>query len=467
METHEFKTILPQPATTWSREGGRSVQPDSDTSPGDIETLLLGLRLRGNITPDDEDLLRSMTDQSSILFLHRDGSFFNNSEWEISAKEVIATALNSRCTAIFSHRFSLTDVASKNCHRVQAAVIDPQSARPIVLGTVSPDPGFADSRTERCFADLLSRFQAATADIDRQASELESAFQSELPNIVINRGSGRVLAANSAISTALGREADSLTGIEFGQLKPGIADRLSTSSMHMENIRCGTLALATVSFRKLPPKSSGERPSTNKFLIHQMRNSMTAIISAASCLDDSFQGDERSEQNELTGILAKEAARLDQDLSRWSLLFDYGGLRNRTLTIERELERAIEVVQSAQKQDCRIDVMTSVGPTAASFPEKALMFLFEAALMSHLKQNLSSRRTDIQCSQNIHTRVFKVCFETFPAHSDEQLELDQRWQDVTGRLAGVMGIRLLNEQPPNSSRLVTDLEIPQMIEKPI
>jgi hypothetical protein len=467
METHELKTTLPEPATTWPREGDRSVQPDTDTSPTKIESLLLGLRLCGNLTPDYEELLRSMTDQSSFLFLHREGSFFNNREWQASVAEVVATALNSRCTAIFSHRFSVPDVARNNCHRVQAAVIDPQSEKPIVLGMVSPDPGFADSRTVCCFADLLSRFQTATIDIDRQASELESVFLSELPNIVINRASGRVLAANGAISTALGLDAASMSGIEFGQLKAEIADRLTTSAMHIENLRCGTLALATVTFRKLATKASRHQPSTNEFLIHQMRNAMTAIISAASCLDDSFHGDEQSEQNELTGILVREAIRLDKDLTRWSLLFDYSGLRNRPVIIEQELKRAIEFVQPAIKQDCRIDFMTSVGPTAASFPEKALMFLFEAVLTSHLKQSPSSRRTVIECGRDSQARIFKVRFETVPANPNEHLELDQRWLDVTGRLADVMGIRLHNGNSPQSSGLVTDLEIPQKTEKPI
>jgi len=467
METHELKTILPEPATTWPREVGRSVQPDRDISPGEIESLLFGLRLRGNLAPDEKELLQSMTDQGSNLFLHREGTFFNNGEWQASVADVVATALNSRCTAIFSHRFSVPDVARNNCHRVQAAVIDPQSEKPIVLGMVSPDPGFADSRTECCFADLLSRFQTAINDIDRQASELESGFRSELPNIVINRASGRVLAANSTIAIALERDATSLTGIEFGQLKAEISDRLTTSAMHIENLRCGTLALAIVTFRKLATKASMQRPSTNEFMIHQMRNAMTAIVSAASCLNDPFHGDEQSEQNELTGILVREAARLDRDLSRWSLLFDYGGIRNRPVTIERELERAIELVQPIMKQGCKIDVMTSVGPTAASFPEKALMFLFEAALMSHLKQSPSSRRTTIQCIRDSNARIFKVRFETVPANPNEQLARDQRWQDVIGRLAGVMGIRLDNGQSPQNCRLVTELEISQMIEKPI
>ena len=180
----------------------------------------------------------------------------------------------------------------------------------------------------------------------------------------------------------------------------------------MRNLCHSLLNMTVVSLRQKAVHSSRHH-SPNDFFAHRMRNKITAITSASALLDGVHNDTNDSEIPDLARIILTGATDLERDLSRWVSLIDYGFGKKQRTTIQEELDRAIRSTRFCTGHTHTIEVVTADTPiTVVDAHKQSLMYMFEAALLSHLEPAKIASSTSIQCSRVYTPSQFTVCLQT-------------------------------------------------------
>ncbi|HUV31783.1 MAG TPA: hypothetical protein VMY05_11940 [Acidobacteriota bacterium] len=448
-------------ATLPRRENQKPSEPVSQAGlPARIESLLLGLHLRGRLTPGDRELLNCLTDETSTCFLFHNGRFSHPDGLNVLPLREAETTLNSGSTATFWHRVRSEEPWSASGYHVYTAVLDPAVPSPIVLGLVCSEAAPRDRRYQRPFGDLVFRFRKAGMRAGMLIPGLDAALAGATPIMVVDRDSGQVMAANEPLCSLLKRVAAQLVDMEYSELKRDLSRAFPDLSFRLDNIGHGSVSLTLVSLQRRTTDAGQQDRSLFDFFIHRMRGKIAAVTSAAWHLD-SLHVDHRSREfSDLPRIVRTETAELDRYLTRMSLLSDFQKLKKCRLAPADELERAVGLVRSRLARESSIEIATPAAPATVVAPAQALTFFFEALIRSHLGGMSRPTRTTITCSGSAAVRSITICCETTPIGPGSSLEPHSHWKKFTTRLADLMSISVSHQGGAGDHRLVTTAEIP-------
>jgi hypothetical protein len=260
-----------------------------------VESLLLGIHLRGWVTDREKEFLDSLAPDSSLTFLIRGKEYLQPEGVELFPFELIETAIQKGGDAVFTHRYQRTSHDASYHYTIYTAVIEGSTPNRLVLGFFGPDDRLRLPDTENRFHKLVTLFREACRSHHRFAKKLLQGLESHTPTILVNRCSGRVVVLNEAAAKLLQQNLRSLVDLEFGEVKTQLLSILPGHRLTMTNINEDELYLTIISV------TSAERPSgysnpgaTDKMLqeIHNKLSEMTLITKNLQSLCRRIKNDE-------------------------------------------------------------------------------------------------------------------------------------------------------------------------------
>ncbi|UCC44683.1 MAG: hypothetical protein JSU65_01780 [Candidatus Zixiibacteriota bacterium] len=431
-----------------------------ETSHAGIQSILLGLRLRGWLTESENNLLGLLTCDGSTSFLYYDGKYLQPSGANRFSMEPIKTALSTGSAAIFSHREKSGNLPGGDPFRIHAAIIDPEMVKPIVLGLATPEIGRGAWPSSSAFDELLRKFREASAVVESVLPKLAAALEQPVASLLINRTSGRIVVANKPFCSIIRKDSEALVDREFGQAKQDLLSVLPGLSLEMKNLTRESLCLTLVRLRAGRRKDQRRQdPFMVDFFTHKMRNKISAITTAASHLEAITSDEATSDLSELVRIILRAASETDHYLSRWNLIVNYGLLKPERISVDGELDGAVRAVSATINNNCRIAEIPTISAWLSDKPAHALMYLFEACLQSHLAKRTLESRTRILWDRRDIDGELIIRIETQLHQNDSRDRLNVNWKDFASRLADVMNLKLTQQFLPDQQKLLSEITL--------
>ena len=460
MDATEFQ-IEPHATGTQTGIGLQTETPHDSrkVSQAGIESLLLGLNLRGWLTDSEKRLLDLLTAANCTTFICHDGHYVHPDNFDLFPVELIDTSPAAGSTAIFSQRFHPPQQSHPKCYRIHTAALDPRENPATILGMYGTEIETQEQESAHHFTELLLRFRKAANRIESLTTRLKTALASTLPTAVINRASARIVSANSAFCEMMAKQPRAVIDQEYSRLTGESKGALTSAAKRMDNIGQSALNLTIVSIDEPPVHNASHDSSITSFFTHKMRNKIASITTAASYLDTAFMAEEKPDKSELTRMILTEASELDQQLSRLNLLVNCQQLEPREACLRHELEQAVELVRSDQEETCLVEIAgRDLYDTVTSKPQ-ALMFLFETILRSHVELSSCRSRTRITGNRSSTHGALTVRVETELAGQQHTAKMEPNWKSYVSCLADRMGLSLSQNNYPEERKLVTTINI--------
>lgn len=210
-----------------------------------VESMLLGIVLRGWLADREKEFLDNLAPDRSITFLIRDRQYLHPEGIELFPSQLIETAIRQGGEAFFSHRYR-PERCKTDGYTIHTALINPSQPEPLVLGYFGHDSQLGQPEIQDRFYRLVSQFRQTYRLVSETAQYLTGTQKSDVPTIIVNRCSGRVVSTNEAAEKLFRTSQQSLVDQEFGQLKSRLASVSCGRKMKMANISKGNLNLTII-----------------------------------------------------------------------------------------------------------------------------------------------------------------------------------------------------------------------------
>jgi len=461
----EFQTESTLPSRSLIDQRPRSLINRALAQAG-IESMLLALRFRNWLSDSEKCLLDLLVPDRSLIFLANQGEYLHPENTPLGPLDGLMSeaSVTTFSEAIFSRRFCPEHNGESETFRVQTAGLCTQDDIRLVIGHLSPDLSSTHA-DESEFTQLVRQFRNAWAATIPIANVLKKRFERiEGPWLVVNRAAGRVLLANEAAAGALGLTLDRLIDSEYSSISDRYVSLSPGRKLSMDNVTVDGIHLSIVSH------VANERPSETTldpqvdFLVHGMRNKISAVMTAVSHLDTIAAHDLESEERELTGIIMSEVANLDAYLNRMELLFNYDKYPVRSITLSDELAETVRRSAEWRTDKGQVNLQVYGIDTVACLPVVALNVLFDSALRSHLGHKARRSLTEIAISEQTDQKRVIVNIQTAFADVNHVPAFVVAWQQYCERLCRLMNAVITQHVAGNGTVLTTNLEIPVNVE---
>ncbi len=362
--------------------------------------------------------------------------------------------------AIFTDHFRPEAAGELGPSRVHTAVVERSNDREWLLGMIEPDGHGTPSEAEQHFCGLARQFRTATMTVKEIAGRVGGALESSNPGLIVNRASGRVLAANSAAVDLLNTDVMSVVDQEYSSFARRLSLSASSRGLQMNNLTLGDMHLTTVTI--LPERRRFSPPPCDnffsEFFVHTMRNKLGAIMVASSHLESLAAETEEAEGGELAGIILGEATELNRHLDRMQLLVSKAHLATHPVGVDAAIANAAS--QVGDRHGVTIDTvdLTDEEPTIVEAPSQALEFLLEAVLNTHALPLHGARRTTVTLTETDPTVGIRIVTELNPTKRPPMAH--RRWHNYAIRLADAIGATLATEET-EADCLTSTLTIPK------
>lgn len=296
--------------------------PTNITKPPDlaitIESVLLGLILRGRLTTSEENQFNRLASGQQTLFLYHDEHIHPGRMDSESLRELIATVRKTPGSAVFSNH--QIQSCPGECNSVACAgLLTPTEHEPAIFGQVIPRPAARTGGREAAFADLLESFRRGYRNIQTAAAALRERLVSPDSIMIIHRTTGRILAANNRAQSLLEMTEQELVDHEFNEISRTSLKTTPSHTIRMERRLIGSVPVALVVIREKRTDAEDDSGMRDA-LIHQIRNKIAALVSGTSLLAKS--GGLLTDERELAQKLAEEAMRIEVCLRKLRLIQD-------------------------------------------------------------------------------------------------------------------------------------------------
>jgi hypothetical protein len=291
-------------SATWSRmtefaafsESGLLIsQPTDHISRSAVESLLLGIHLRGWVTDRDKEFLDSLAPDSSLSFLIRGNEYLHPEGVELFPFELIESAIQKGGDAVFTHRYQRTSHDTNYHYTIYTAVIDGSLPTSLILGFFGPDDCLRLPDTENRFHKLVTLFREVCHSHHKFAKKLVRELESPTPAILVNRCSGRVVALNEPAAVLLQQNLRSLVDLEFGEVKTQLLSLLPGHRLTMTNINEGEVYLTMIAVTSSQGSDKGEHTDTTEKTLGKIQsklNQMTLLTKNLESLGDKIKNGE-------------------------------------------------------------------------------------------------------------------------------------------------------------------------------
>jgi len=433
---------------------------DRDKSQASILSLLLGLHLRGWLTAGDRRLLDLLVFPPSRTFLLLGERYLHPEQAGNLPSNPMPTGPAIGTKAFFTHRWQPDQSDGTGARRLHTAGIGCLGEQNLVLGVIEPEPAMGPQEPEDRFGKLVAQFRQALIEAAVIAHSLRDSLTKIEPWMLVNRASGRVIAAAHETCELLGRDDRSIIDQEYSSLSPLLSRSITGRGLHLENLVVQDMHLARITILPEQPNKPGI-PGTkdlffSEFIIHDMRNKLSAITTASSHLETLAREGDQSDERELAAIIQDQAAELDRQIERFQLLIDYDQLPHKSTSISREIANAVSQIEDHYGISIEVRPPADKTDKTIKAPVRALAVLLNAVLRSHRDRARSSGTTSITLSEK--PKAIEIHLSSSFTIDHRAAQFSRLWKSFSSRLAETMGYTC-RHQKQNGTCLSTTITI--------
>lgn len=411
------------------------IRTDQATDAG-IVSLLIGIVARGWLTDSEKEFLDSLVPSRSICFLIYNGNYLHPEALPLLQPDQLeASYLHEN--AVFSHRQRLVSNGSTSS-RIQSARLGELNGKQLTFGMIGQDHWMANGGSDDRFLALIDRFRTALPKVRLSIDRIVNGLCAEAPMVVVNRCSGRIVAANNQILSMCESHLHQLVGSEFTVIRDELSDHLSTHLLHAENVRVGEIDLSLVSLRPRQTKAFELADQMYPRFVASLRRATQALHMTAHHLEGIISWQAGHPETELLRLIQEETNELEQIVHRYHLLTMFGQLKQSRLNPAESLRST--VTRAAINHPHRQLTMTEqwTGQVEMSLPAEALAVLYETVLETHLLscgcQTTTTVMLEVDGEQRLTIRV-----QTSAKQTDTHMHFSTDWTDYIASLGRLLG----------------------------
>jgi len=427
---------------------------DTHQSQAPLQSMLLGLHFRQHLTSSEKDILRLLIHESATIFLRLGEEYIYLEDARDVPIDAVPTAQVTGTDAMFTQRWRPDQVDMTGARLLHTAWIGRIDGRDVMLGVTEPDTGPGYDTTQTQLAALVDRFRQALSDASVVARHLRTRVPQSGEWLLVNRASGRVLAAGRQAGVLLGCSETDLIGQEYSSLANPLGRTAIERGLQLDNfeIREQHLTIVTI----LPPRSGTStresEPFFSKFFAHMMRNKLSAIATASSHLGSLAIERNQAEEAELAAIIQSQADEMDRQIERFRVLLDYKRLQPRTTMIGEMIKNTASHFEMTGTYRLEVIIPAGREATVLNIPPQAGDVLLEAIVLAQRGYESNLGQTRIAVS----TISQPLSIEVTTLLSDEQApaRFKSGWQDYVQHLTAGMNLTCEYHRP-NEKTLIT------------
>ncbi|MCM2272211.1 MAG: hypothetical protein NDJ18_06640 [candidate division Zixibacteria bacterium] len=413
-----------------------------------LASLVIGLGTRGSLVDSEKEFLDSLVPPHSLCFLVFDSRYLHPEGLELlSADQLEASYLQG--DAIYSHRQRPVSGRLNAC-RVYASRGGEVSGRQVTLGMIGPDSAeLFDSGIDR-FTMLAQQFRQAVARVSPLMGTLRETLDRDHPVLIVNRCSGRVVAANAALLEKYAGNSEALIDSEYGESKSHLSELISGYTIAAKNVHTDELDLALLVFTPKPVKAEELAHGMYGRFVGSLRRSTQALHATAHHLEGIINWQPGHPEAELLHLIHEETADLEQIVQRYQVLAEFDQLRKTDINPAEELRNA--VTRAAIAHPKRQLALTEQWESATSMraPSEALVSLYDTILQIHLGTTCSCTTTTVQFRSGSDRKTV-VRFTTTENVSGGHPHLMADWVEYIAALGRLLGFAVQHRAGDSST----------------
>ncbi len=401
-----------------------------------IVSLLISVATRGWLTDHEKELLDSLVPSHSISFLTYDGQYLHPEAVPLLNPEQLEASYLQE-NAVYSHRQRLVS-GSFTSSRVHAARLGELSGKQLTFGMVGQDRSGMFDHTGDNFAILVGRFRTAVQRVRPAVERLMTVLTSDTPALLINRCSGRIIAANATLCSKLDGDLGEIVDSEFSTCKSRLNNLLERHSLHAENLRVGEIDLSLISFVPRRTRAGEMAGEMYPKFIESLRRATQALHSTAHHLEGIITWQPGHPETELLRLIHEETTELEQIVHRYQLLTVFGQLRAETINPADELRKT--VTHAAIHHPSRQLTMTEQWSSRVvlNLPTEALAVLYETILEVHLTSSGCMTTTSVALDAD-PAGLLEIRVATTSPNATAHLHCSSDWSDYIESLGRLLG----------------------------
>lgn len=426
---------------------------DQTVSRGALAQLLLDLRLNRKLSKQNEQLLETMAIDGARIFLSGENDIrypLNAIPYAIELSQPDIISAESLVTRKFNGRENNQTLVAHS-----ARIGSGSNSSPITLGIYGSEHLLNDSITINKFGAIASDCRKIHAAVSRLVEQIEPALKSDSAVLIINRASGRVIAANNGAASLLAEPMPQLIGSEYGRIKTQLQPLLSRSRMELTNLTEDDIYLTVLKLRPVMARSTNVFPG--EFLIDQIRKKLSFVTTAISDIDIEHKQPDNSQA--VRPEIYTELNQLSRMLSKLDLYICYNRHPQETVDLAAELTRLCDTIKCGEGKKVQLGQL--LDNVKVTLPDSAFEFLAEAILMGHNRQSQKQVKTTIAMEKDKQDGKIRVRFESNYAPGADQPQYENFWRSYVGGLAAKMGIELIHNADETENRTLTEIRINQ------
>lgn len=414
-----------------------------------LRSLILGLRLRGHISPGERELLDNLAPDGWITFLASRHGWVHPQDTELFPLDKLQCTCSQGGGAIFSQQ--TRSGADRFWRILSAAIADDQQA-PLILGWCGPESETAADRMLPAYSSLIREARKSWGELDELVRELSTGLARSEPMLVVNRGSGRVITANETAARSLGTTRHQLTDSEFSTISIPVQRGSLRSRMSIRNLEAAGLNLALVTLSK-PIASSDHNACVADFFTCRMRDKISHVLTAATLLESMSPERDGWPGASLIGDIIGEAESLNEYMRKASILIDHDRLGSENVSVVTALEESADLVGQSLNLAHAVSIISAVDGAVLRVPSAALVAMFEAVLLSHLVRHPLCTKTSVTVTRAEGSTGLELYFRTRTESAGVSLEAEFGWLDYADRLMARTGGGVINTQSESTALL--------------
>ncbi|MEA2031309.1 MAG: hypothetical protein U9N55_06925 [candidate division Zixibacteria bacterium] len=423
-------------------------------------SLLLGVGLRDWLTNQESAFLDLLAPENHQVFLIREGRFLYPKGAPLFPLDVINPSSELAGEAIFSHRYELTSDIGRKVYRARTTSIKLERGSSLIFGLFSPeDAAFNDDIDDR-FSSLVYMFRKASKSARKTCKILQKKIDNSRAQLIVNRASGCVVHANREAGSMLANELHDLVGSEYSHTASKIGDLSTQHKISLENFKVDDINLSLVTLTPLNRDTTSATPAETDTNSVRFKDSLSAIVTAASVIESSFDSLNAREIKDMANVILDEAYDVNRQLSIENQLKKYAKRTQYRVNLQYEVEKAIDSITSANRFTGEIKLHVSSEFPYATAPCDVYVNLFESVLSVHSRAAGNASKTLVSISSDDVDRKLSVIISTRSSGAIHRSFLNNGLQQDIERLAKKLDVGLQYELDDQSSRIVTSIIIP-------
>lgn len=424
-----------------------------DASAAEVASLLLGLKLRGWLDPADREFLGRLGSEQIDWFVVSGKVLLHATNKVLFPVELLDPARNQGGEAMFRHRFYPSGSHPGEPWMIATANLDTIDGVSLMIGFRGPEHVVSRPDIESHFDGVVSIFRSSLTGVLKLLKTVHNLVTGPVPAAVVNRSTGRMVYLNEQAAALAEFSPKELVGLEFQEIKQLIPSFLSGGGLKIDDVNSDELSLSIVSAIQKDGPSEGTNAQIADFVLHEARNKLTTIMTAAGYMETMASGVTDSDGTPVTGIILDEADELNRWLYRLNLILDYRHLSKVPIDILASLGRSLRLF--GQMLPGKLGALSL--PELAAPPD-ALEIMFEAVLRMHLVAASKDQTPVVRLAQSATGRGLVLHFATNIEAANCRKRSFLFWRSFATKLANNMKIKIDSTFPGND-KLQTSMTI--------